>query len=79
MVMKKDLTEFGFDIKLPQKDWMSKVVCNAIGDMHHIPLVGKELPSILVESKDNLLELTTTQILVQSPLASIQIFMGCPR
>ena len=66
-------------MKLPQKDWMSKVVCNGLGDVHHTPLVGKELPSILVESKDNLLELTTTQILVQSPLASIQIFMGRPR
>ena len=33
--MKKDLAELGLEMKLPQKDWMSKVVSNALGDMHH--------------------------------------------
>ena len=79
MEMKEDLAELGFEVKLLQKDWMSKVVCNALGDMHHTPLVGKELPSILLETKDNVLELSTAQILVQSPLASIQNFVGHPR
>ena len=74
--MKKDLAQLGFEMKLPQKDWMSKVVCNALGNTYHTPLVGRELPSVLVESKDNLLELSTAQILVQSPLASIQNFVS---
>ena len=44
MEKKKDLAELGFEMKLPQKDWMSKVVRNAIGDIHrtelnHIPWV----------------------------------------
>ena len=30
----KDLAELEFEVKLPQKDWMSKVVCNARGDKH---------------------------------------------
>ena len=76
MDVRKDVAELGFEMKLPKKEWMSKDVCNALGDMHHTPLVGKELPSILVKSKDNLLKLSTAQILVQSPLASIQIFVG---
>ena len=79
MEMKKDLVGFEFEMKLPQRDWMSKVVYDAIGDVHHTPFVGKELSSILVKSKDNLLELNTTQILVQSPLASIQSFVGSLR
>ena len=77
--MKKHPAKLGFEMKLPQMDWMSKVVCNALGDMHHTPLVGKELPPILVETKDNLLELSAAQILVQLPLTSIQIFVGRPR
>ena len=36
--MKKDLAELGFEMKLPQTDWMSKVVYNALGDMHHTKL-----------------------------------------
>ena len=36
--MRKDLAECGFEMKLPQRDWMSKVVCNALGDMHHTEL-----------------------------------------
>ena len=35
MEMKKDLAELGFEMKLPQKDWMCKVVCNSLGDVHH--------------------------------------------
>ena len=31
----KDLVELGLEIELSQKDWMSKVVCNALGDVHH--------------------------------------------
>ena len=77
--MQKYLVELGLEMMLPQKEWMSKVVCNVVGDTHHTTLVGKELPSILVESKDNLLELSATQILVQPPLTSIQIFVGHPR
>ena len=38
MEVKKDLVELGFEMKLPQKDWMSKVVCNARGDKHHTEL-----------------------------------------
>ena len=38
MEMKKDLAELGFEMKLPQKDWMSKVVCNALGHKHHTEL-----------------------------------------
>ena len=38
MEKKKDLVELGFKMKLIQKDLMSKVVCNALGDMHHIEL-----------------------------------------
>ena len=36
--MKKDLAELGFQMKLPQMDWMSKVVFNTQGDMHHTEL-----------------------------------------
>jgi len=35
---------------------MSKFECNVLGDVHHTPLVGKELPSILIKSRDDLLE-----------------------
>ena len=35
MDMKRDLAQLGFEMKLPQKDWMSKVVSNALGVMHH--------------------------------------------
>ena len=35
MEMKKDLVELGFEMKLPQTDWMSKVVCNVLRDMHY--------------------------------------------
>ena len=38
MEMKKDHAELGFEMKLPQKDWMSKVVCNALGHKHHTEL-----------------------------------------
>ena len=38
MEMKRDLVELGFEMKLPQKDWMSKVVCNAVGHKHHTEL-----------------------------------------
>ena len=34
----KDLTELGFEMKLPQNDWMSKVVCNALGHKHRTEL-----------------------------------------
>ena len=65
MEVKKELAELALEMKLPQKD--------------HTPFVGKEFPSILFKSKDNLHELSTAQILVQSPLALIQIFMGPPK
>ena len=42
---------------------MNNVVCDALRDVHHTPLVGKELPLILNESKDNLVELRIAQIL----------------
>ena len=35
MEKRKDLAKLGFEMKLPKKDWMSKVVCNALGDMHN--------------------------------------------
>ena len=38
MDVKKDLAELGFEMKLPQKDWMSKVVRNALGHKHHTEL-----------------------------------------
>jgi len=76
MEKKKDLAKLGFEMKPPQRNLMNNVVCDAVRDVHHTPLVGKELPSILVECKDNLLELSTAQILVQSPLALIQTFLG---
>jgi len=78
MEKNKDLAKLGFGTKSPQRDLMNTVVYNALGGVHHTPLVGKELPSILVQSKDNLLELSITQILVQSPLASIQNFCRLP-
>ena len=33
METKKDLAKFGFEMKLPKKDWISTVLCNALGDM----------------------------------------------
>ena len=72
MEKKKDLAKLGFETKSPQTDSLNKVVCHAQGDVHRTPLVGKELPLILNESEDNLVELSIAQILVQSPLASIQ-------
>ena len=38
MEMKKDLVKLGFEMTLPQKNWMSKVVCNAVGHKHHTEL-----------------------------------------
>ena len=38
MEMKRDLVELGFEMKLLQKDWISKVVCNAVGHKHHTKL-----------------------------------------
>ena len=38
MEKKTDLTEVGFKMKLPKKDWVSKVLCNAQGDRHHTEL-----------------------------------------
>ena len=35
MDMKRDLAQLGFEMKLPQKDWMSKVVFNAIRHKNH--------------------------------------------
>jgi len=36
MGMKKDHVGFEFEMKLPQRDWMSKVVCDALGDVHQV-------------------------------------------
>ena len=33
--MKNDLVELEFEMKLPKKDWRSKVVCHAQCDTHH--------------------------------------------
>ena len=63
MEKKNYLSKLGFEMKSPQRDLMNKVVCNALGDVDHTPLVGKELPLILNESKDNLVELRIAQIL----------------
>ena len=38
MEMKRDLVELEFEMKLTQKDWMSKVVCNAVRHKHHTEL-----------------------------------------
>ena len=38
MEMKRDLVELGFEMKLPQKDCMSKVVRNAVRHKHHTEL-----------------------------------------
>jgi len=59
--MKKDLATLGFAMKLSQRNLLHKVVFDALGDVHHTPLVRKELCSILL-GKDILLESSIVQI-----------------
>jgi len=60
---KKDLAKLGFRMKLLQRGFMSKVEHNALRDMHRTPLSAKQLSLILVQSKDDLLQSSITQIL----------------
>ena len=76
MRTKKDLAMLGFEMKLSQRNLIYKVVFDALGDIHHDPLLGEELPSILLDDKDILFESNIIQILVQSLHASIQTFVG---
>jgi len=55
MGMKKHLATLGFEMKLSQRNFLHKVVFDALGDAHHTPLIGKELSSILL-GKDILLK-----------------------
>ena len=59
--MKKDLATLGFEMKLSQRNLLHKVVFDALRDVHHTPLVGKELSSILL-GKDILLESSIVRI-----------------
>ena len=46
--MKKDLATLGFEMKLSQRNLLHKVVLDALADLHHSPLITKELSSILL-------------------------------
>ena len=59
--------------KVHQRDLMNKVFFDALEDIHHTLLVGKELSSILVGSKDNLLESSVAQILVNLLLLQLKL------
>jgi len=76
---RKDFAKHSLETNLPQKSLMHKALCDAVRDVHHTPPFGKELSSILVESKSNLLESSIIEILAQSPLTSAQTFVGCLR
>jgi len=45
----KDLATLGFEMKLPRRNLIPKVVFHAIGNIDHNPFVGKELSSILLD------------------------------
>ena len=78
MAAKRDQPMLGFDMKLSQSNLSRKVVLDALGDIHHTPLVGKQLSLIFVNGKDIPLESSIIQILGQSPLTSIRTFAHCP-
>jgi len=61
--MKKDLDMLGFKTKSSQRNLIHKVVFDALGDVHHTLLVGKEFSLILL-SEDILLESSTVPIRV---------------
>ena len=70
MGTKRDQPTLGFDMKLSERNLSCKVVMDALGDIHHTPLVdGKDIPY----------ESSIVRILMQSPLTLIRIFAGCPR
>jgi len=48
MGIKKDLATLGFEKKLFQRNFLHKVVFAGLGDVHHTPLIGKELSLILL-------------------------------
>ena len=59
--MTKALAMLGFEMILSQRNLLHKVVFNAVRDVHHTPLVGKEMSSILL-GKDIILESRIIQI-----------------
>ena len=60
---KKDLAMLEFEMKLPQRNLLHKVVFDALGNIHHTFLVRNELSLILL-GKDILLESSIVLILV---------------
>jgi len=63
MGTKGDQPTLGFDMKLSQRNLSLKLVTDALGHIHHTPLVGKQLSLILVYGKEIPLESSIVRIL----------------
>ena len=59
---KDDLAKHGFEMSLPQRGLMYKVICDSMEDILHTSFAREELSSTLVKSKYTLFKSSRAQI-----------------